>query len=78
MDLVLPSVLRGALIIPDPSYRIPIYLMIALVLTAGTAFLMWLGEQITEKGIGNGISFHHFRRYCCRLYRMALNIWLVS
>lgn len=32
------------------------YLMIAIVLTAGTAFLMWLGEQITEKGIGNGIS----------------------
>ena len=32
------------------------YLMIAITLTAGTAFLMWLGEQITEKGIGNGIS----------------------
>lgn len=32
------------------------YAVIALVLTAGTAFLMWLGEQITEKGIGNGIS----------------------
>ena len=32
------------------------YLYIALILTAGTAFLMWLGEQITEKGIGNGIS----------------------
>jgi len=48
--------LRGALIIPEPSYKIPIYLMIALVLTAGTAFLMWLGEQITENGIGNGIS----------------------
>ena len=48
--------LRGALIIPDPSLRIPIYLMIALILTAGTAFLMWLGEQITERGIGNGIS----------------------
>jgi len=32
------------------------YLMIAIVLTAGTAFLMWLGEQINEKGIGNGIS----------------------
>ena len=30
--------------------------LIAIVLTAGTAFLMWLGEQITEKGIGNGIS----------------------
>lgn len=32
------------------------YLVIAIVLTAGTAFLMWLGEQITAKGVGNGIS----------------------
>lgn len=32
------------------------YLLIAIVLTAGTAFLMWLGEQITAKGVGNGIS----------------------
>ncbi|MGE7623983.1 preprotein translocase subunit SecY [Viridibacillus sp. NPDC096237] len=32
------------------------YLTIAIVLTAGTAFLLWLGEQITEKGVGNGIS----------------------
>ncbi len=31
-------------------------LLIALSLTAGTAFLMWLGELITDKGIGNGIS----------------------
>lgn len=34
----------------------PSYLLVALTLTAGTAFLMWLGEQITDKGIGNGIS----------------------
>lgn len=32
------------------------YLYIAIVLTAGTAFLMWLGEQITAHGVGNGIS----------------------
>ncbi|WP_020006849.1 preprotein translocase subunit SecY [Salinicoccus albus] len=32
------------------------YLLIALVLTTGTAFLMWLGEQITTHGVGNGIS----------------------
>lgn len=32
------------------------YFTIAVTLTAGTAFLMWLGEQITDKGIGNGIS----------------------
>jgi preprotein translocase subunit SecY len=31
-------------------------LMTVLALTTGTAFLMWLGEQITERGIGNGIS----------------------
>lgn len=31
-------------------------MLIALTLTAGTTFLMWLGEQITDKGIGNGIS----------------------
>mgnify|MGYP000073294974 CR=1 FL=1 len=32
------------------------YLYISTVLTAGTAFLLWLGDQITQKGIGNGIS----------------------
>ena len=31
--------------------------MLAVVaMTAGAAFMMWLGEQITEKGVGNGIS----------------------
>ena len=32
------------------------YLEIAVILTAGTAFLLWLGDQITAKGIGNGVS----------------------
>lgn len=32
------------------------YAIIVITLTAGTAFLMWLGELITERGIGNGIS----------------------
>src|SRR5690606_27619741 len=31
-------------------------LMTIIALTTGTAFLMWLGEQITERGVGNGIS----------------------
>jgi len=38
----------------DPGFAT--YTLIAIVLTAGTAFLMWLGEQINEHGIGNGIS----------------------
>ncbi len=44
--------IKGALISPSVIN----YLFVALVLTAGTVFLMWLGEQITERGIGNGIS----------------------
>ncbi|MDQ6768269.1 MAG: preprotein translocase subunit SecY [Candidatus Eremiobacteraeota bacterium] len=36
----------------DPLYLI----MVVLTLTAGTIWLMWLGEQITDKGIGNGVS----------------------
>ena len=43
------------------------YLIIAITLTAGTAFLMWLGEQITEKGIGNGISLIIFAGIVSRL-----------
>ncbi|MFO7247610.1 MAG: preprotein translocase subunit SecY [Bacillota bacterium] len=46
------NLVPGLVIDPD----VPTYALIALVLTAGTTFLMWLGEQITEKGIGNGIS----------------------
>ncbi|WP_121610288.1 preprotein translocase subunit SecY [Mesobacillus foraminis] len=46
--------MAGGLLITDSG--IGNYLLIATVLTAGTAFLMWLGEQITAKGVGNGIS----------------------
>jgi len=43
------------------------YLLIALTLTAGTAFLMWIGEMITEKGIGNGISLIIFAGIVARV-----------
>lgn len=32
------------------------YIVIGLILTAGTMLVTWLGEQITERGIGNGVS----------------------
>ena len=41
-------------IVPDPGWRFT--LMTMLTLTTGTAFVMWIGEQISERGIGNGIS----------------------
>ncbi len=44
----------GAAIVPEPGWSFR--LMTILTLTAGTAFIMWLGEQISERGIGNGIS----------------------
>lgn len=53
----------GAIIKPG----IGSYLIIALSLTAGTAMLMWIGEMITEKGIGNGISLIIFCGIAARL-----------
>lgn len=43
---------QGIAISPGPSF----YVVTTLSLVTGTMFLMWLGEQVTEKGIGNGIS----------------------
>ena len=44
----------GEAIVLEPGW--PFRLMTVITLTSGTAFIMWLGEQITERGIGNGIS----------------------
>jgi preprotein translocase subunit SecY len=45
----------------------------AITLTAGTAFIMWLGEQITEKGIGNGISIIIFAGIVARMPSVFLS-----
>ncbi|QHS23961.1 preprotein translocase subunit SecY [Virgibacillus sp. MSP4-1] len=48
------NAMTGGQLISDPG---PLkFVMIAIVLTGGTTFLMWLGEQITANGVGNGIS----------------------
>ncbi len=44
----------GESVVLDPGWAFRF--MTIITLTAGTAFIMWLGEQITERGIGNGIS----------------------
>jgi len=53
----------GTVLHPGWGFR----LMTVLTLTAGTAFIMWLGEQITEKGIGNGISLIIFAGIIVRI-----------
>lgn len=53
-----------------PYFKVPNFLNVSfavLILTAGTAFLMYLGEHITEKGIGNGISLFIFAGIIARL-----------
>lgn len=55
----------GELVVMDPGW--PFRLMTMITLTAGTAFIMWLGEQITERGIGNGISLIIFAGIVARM-----------
>jgi preprotein translocase subunit SecY len=56
-------------LIPGWAFR----LMTVITLTAGTAFIMWLGEQITERGVGNGISLIIFAGIVCRLPAASVN-----
>ena len=54
---------EGAVLEPGWAFR----LMAMMTLTTGTAFIMWLGEQITERGIGNGISLVIFAGIVVRI-----------
>jgi preprotein translocase subunit SecY len=55
----------GEMVVPAPGWSFR--LLTVITLTAGTAFIMWLGEQMSEKGIGNGISLIIFAGIVCRI-----------
>ena len=55
----------GELVVPHPGWAFR--LMTVITLTAGTAFIMWMGEQMSEKGIGNGISLIIFAGIVVRI-----------
>lgn len=58
---------------------VPFKVMTILTLTAGTCFIMWLGEQITERGIGNGTSLIIFTGIAASVPGGATQLWtLVS
>ncbi|WP_274653978.1 preprotein translocase subunit SecY [Paenibacillus humicola] len=61
-----------------PGATITDYIMIAIILTAGVSFLMWLGEQITEKGIGNGISILIFAGIVARIPTHVRSIYTTT
>ena len=51
------------------------YLTIGIVCTAGTAFLMWMGERITEKGVGNGVSFIIFASIVATVPKVVISFF---
>ena len=63
----------GAPIVLQPGWQF--ITMTVITLTAGTAFIMWLGETITEKGIGNGISLIIFAGIICRFPAGIASTW---
>jgi preprotein translocase subunit SecY len=58
---------NGQNVVPDDVRGLGFRAMTVLSMTAGTAFIMWLGEQITERGIGNGISLIIFAGIVARI-----------
>ena len=61
----------GGAIVIVPGWQFKIMTMITL--TAGTSFIMWLGEQMTERGLGNGISLIIFAGIVARLPAAIVN-----
>ncbi len=51
------------------------FFIIVLTFTAGTAFIIWLGERITEKGLGNGVSLIIFAGICSRIPNGIMTIY---
>lgn len=58
-----------------PNYNPPRVAMIVLTMTAGTAFIMWIGELITQKGVGNGMSLIIFVSILAALPGQFTTLW---
>lgn len=67
----------GVSIIPPAAQGLLFHLSTMVVLTTGTIFMMWLGEQITERGIGNGISLIIFIGIIARFPNSVLDEYQV-
>src|SRR6476646_6328138 len=67
------SLQRNGGFVLDPG--IGFILMTILTLTTGSVFIMWLGEQITERGVGNGMSLLIFTGIVVGLPRGVFDLW---
>jgi preprotein translocase subunit SecY len=61
-------------VFPAGTFTAPHIALIVLILTAGTAFIMWLGELITQRGVGNGMSILIFTSVISRLPAQGGNV----
>jgi preprotein translocase subunit SecY len=64
----------GLSVVADPGWGFRLMTMVSLA--AGTAFIMWMGEQITERGIGNGISLVIFAGIVARVPAAAYQTFM--
>jgi preprotein translocase subunit SecY len=64
----------GVLVVANPGWGFRIMTVISLA--AGTAFIMWMGEQITERGVGNGISLIIFAGIVARIPDAISQTWV--
>ncbi|MGH9728897.1 MAG: preprotein translocase subunit SecY [Candidatus Acidiferrales bacterium] len=68
--------LSGQHLVYNPGIRF--VLMTVLTLTTGSAFIMWLGEQISDRGIGNGMSLIIFAGIVVGLPRAVEDLWVMA
>ncbi len=68
-----PASFRGTVVVPNPGLSFTLVTM--LTLSCGTIFIMWLGEQIQERGIGNGISLIITASIISRIPSSLYYIW---
>lgn len=71
-----PRHFQGLQIVPNPG--IPFLALTVLTLTCGTAFIMYLGEQITERGIGNGMSLLITASIISRIPQAAAQLFVLA
>ncbi len=70
-----PQSFRGMTIVPEPGALFRF--VTVMTLTCGTVFIMWLGEQIQERGIGNGISLIITTSIIARLPSSLYQLWVL-
>jgi len=70
-----PGNFQGIVIVPNPGWLFKF--ITVLTLTSGTIFIMWLGEQIQERGIGNGISIIITVSIISRLPSSLRQLWIL-